>query len=171
MTGGIFFLDPVSLPLHLSHYSTSFSHSIWCVFGVLGKNAFIHPHVHHGCPFIWEILNSTLIIAVDVCIKKTVLFEIFYHCRCASVVGWNQDFIISVLCNTYIFIIDFRSFFDAKLWKTIPGIRFSSYFWLPEKIDGIMAVFPQKKSENYIYGRMVRESLPCDFQIFFDAKL
>ncbi len=31
--------------------------------------------------------------------------------------------------------------------------------------------FSKKKSENYTYGGMVRESPPCDFQIFFDAKL
>ncbi len=83
-------------------------------------------------------------------------FEIFYHCRCASV-GQNQDYIISVVCNMYVFIVDFRSFFNAKLWKMIPRIRFSTYFWPPEKIDRIMVIFP-KKSENYTYGGTVLRS-------------
>ncbi len=44
---------------------------------------------------------------------------------------------------------DFRNFLDAKLWKTIPKIRFSIYFSPLKKIDWNMAIFLKKKSENY----------------------
>ncbi len=100
-------------------------------------------------------------------IERYKKFEIFHHCRCVSDVIQNQDCIISVVCNMYVF----RNFFDAKLWKTIPRIRFSTYFWPPEKIiDGIMTVFPKKKWELHVWWHG-KGLPPCDFWIFFNAKL
>ncbi len=73
----------------------------------------------------------------------------FLSLWCTNVVGQNQDQVISVVCTTHVIIVNFRNFFDAKLWKIICIIRFSTFFWLPEKIDGIVAVFlKKKKSEN-----------------------
>ncbi len=42
---------------------------------------------------------------------------------------------------------DFRIFLDAKLWKTIPKIRFSIYFSRPNKIDGNIAAVPPPKKK------------------------
>ncbi len=67
---------------------------------------------------------------------------------------------------------DFRIIFNITLCKMICRIRFSTYFWPPDKIDGIMAVFLWKKVdkiENYMNGGMVKESPPYDFLIIFNA--
>ncbi len=42
-------------------------------------------------------------------------------------------------------LYDFQIIFNAILCKMTPRIRFSTYFWPPDKIDGIMAVFSLKK--------------------------
>ncbi len=73
-----------------------------------------------------------------------LLFEIFYHCRCASVVGRNHDYVISVVCTTYVVIVDFRSFFNNKFWKN-PQNTIFHLLLTPEKTDGIMTAPPPKK--------------------------
>ncbi len=40
------------------------------------------------------------IITNEIFVRPLTGFEIFYHCRWASVVGRNQDCVISVVCNT-----------------------------------------------------------------------
>ncbi len=75
-------------------------------------------------------------------------FEIFSHCRCASVVARNQDSVILVACTKYVFIVDFRSFFDAKLWKMIPENDFPLTFDHQKKLTELWP-FSKKKSDNY----------------------
>ncbi len=104
--------------------------------------------------------------------------EIFYHCRYTNVIGRNQDCVISVVCTTYVFIVDFRSFFYAKLWITIPRIQFSTYFWLPEKINQIVSGhFSKKKKKKKKREKITPLVAPWGdphfavFRFFFDAKL
>ncbi len=42
--------------------------------------------------------------------SRFTLFKIFYHCRCTSVVERNQDCVISIVCTTYVFIVNFAKF-------------------------------------------------------------
>ncbi len=51
-----------------------------------------------------------------------------------------------------------------------PRIWFSTYFWLLDKIDGIMEIFSLKKVdiiENNMNGGVDRESTSYDFVIIF----
>ncbi len=34
------------------------------------------------------------------------VFEIFSHCKCASVLGQNQDCVITIVCTTYVFKVN-----------------------------------------------------------------
>ncbi len=64
---------------------------------------------------------------------------------------------------------DFEIIFNAILCKMIRRIQFSTYFWPPGKIDGIMAVFSLKKVdiiENNMNGGMVREFRLMIFWLF-----
>ncbi len=46
------------------------------------------------------------------CVNCYILqpFEIFYHCRCASVLGQNQNCVITIVCTTYVFKLIYESF-------------------------------------------------------------
>ncbi len=78
-------------------------------------------------------------------------------------------------------LLIFGFFSDAKLWKTIPRIQFSIFFWPSEKIvlttrkcwwnyGRFSKKKKKKKSENRNNGGTARESPPRDFRIILNAK-
>ncbi len=63
-----------------------------------------------AAPFVSVLPASSVESSADTCGKKIAMcspslrrmeiFEIFSHCRCASVLGWNQDCVITIVCST-----------------------------------------------------------------------
>ncbi len=50
--------------------------------------------------------------------KMRYVFEIFSHCRCASVLGRNQDCVITIACTTYVFKVNFTKVSMEKMYKS-----------------------------------------------------